>query len=197
MEVVPDEIYIAITIRERNNGNHRTVKEQEEALKNAKPPFYFESGVLRHLTEFNSNVVLNSGDRKRIMLNYFTKYTEQIESIDDEVYKLFYCCFDVNDRHKIYWAEAIEIMLKFVKKDYDQFLLSLIKKDFRSDKYYIFEVVDILFKGKQLFQTFLLSLMRFDLKYLDEFKRFHKNFETISYSTPVNFHFEIIPVGRN
>ena len=35
MEVIPDEIYIAITIRERNNGNHRTVKEQEEALKNA------------------------------------------------------------------------------------------------------------------------------------------------------------------
>ncbi len=35
MEVIPDEIYIAITIRERNNGNHRTVEEQEEALKNA------------------------------------------------------------------------------------------------------------------------------------------------------------------
>lgn len=166
-------------------------------FQNAKSPFYFESGVLRHLTEFNSNVILNSDDRKRIMLNYLIKYTEQTESIDDEVYRLFYCCFDVNDRCKIYWEEAIEIMLKFVKKDYDQFLLSLIKKDFRSDKYYIFEVVDILFKGKQLFQTFLLSLMRFDLKYLDEFKGFHENFETISYSTPVNFHFEIIPVGRN
>ena len=35
MEVVPDEIYIAITIMERNNGNHSTAKEQEEALKNA------------------------------------------------------------------------------------------------------------------------------------------------------------------
>ncbi|MBL6662692.1 MAG: AAA family ATPase [Flavobacteriales bacterium] len=166
-------------------------------FQNANPPYYFESGVLRRLNEFNSNVVLNSCDRKRIMLNYLTKYTEQIESIDDEVYRLFYCCFDVNDRHKIYWTEAIEIMLEFVKKDYDQFLLSLIKKDYRSDKYYIFEVVDILFSGKHLFKPFLISLMRFDLKYLHEFKKFHRNFEKISYSTPVNFHFEIIPIGSN
>lgn len=35
MHVIPDEIFISITIRERNSGNHRTVKEQEEALKTA------------------------------------------------------------------------------------------------------------------------------------------------------------------
>ena len=35
MHIIPDEIFISITIRERNSGNHRTVKEQEEALKTA------------------------------------------------------------------------------------------------------------------------------------------------------------------
>ena len=35
MHVIPDEIFISITKRERNSGNHRTVKEQEEALKTA------------------------------------------------------------------------------------------------------------------------------------------------------------------
>ena len=35
MQVIPDEIFIAITIRERNSGTNRTVKEQEAALKSA------------------------------------------------------------------------------------------------------------------------------------------------------------------
>ena len=35
MHIIPDEIFISITIRERNSGNQQSVKEQEEALKTA------------------------------------------------------------------------------------------------------------------------------------------------------------------
>jgi hypothetical protein len=177
-------------------------------FESAPSPYIFESEFIfqtldKHSISYNFIVPKEKFDFYRI--EYFRKYLNQTQNLDNNVWQLYHLCDIIESRprgdnsyeiHKLKNPEATSLFIEFIKeKSLDEFLRAIIKKEpFHNNLFAVSELIPQMFETYEGFGSFLESFNKSTFKYLDEFQTFYKKFSETNFKKYVEFKFKVIPI---
>lgn len=181
----------------------------KEMLMNATSPYTFEADFVRYVVDKSfdeESFPLTKEELKSISLNYFNKYCENSDKIDNTTFRLFWSTQTTDyiptggssyRAQRYVPEEAKTIMKKHLLKDFDEFLLRIIEiepfhqKSFTVSKEFIFSV----YGSWEEFLQVLNTQNENRWKYLNEFKNFFDLGLKDGFGHYVPFEFKTIPVS--
>ncbi|TYA71934.1 KAP family P-loop NTPase fold protein [Seonamhaeicola marinus] len=108
-------------------------------LNNSKSPYLFESDFLNHVIDGNFNAedfILSEDEIKELLTKYLRDYLNSSDELSNKVWVLFHNCKtitrELNAQHQRvdiynYFDGVQELLIDFMKKDLDNFLLTFIE----------------------------------------------------------------------
>ncbi|SNR45441.1 KAP family P-loop domain-containing protein [Maribacter sedimenticola] len=110
-----------------------------DVLGNSQTPFLFESDFLNHVIDDNfkeDNFILSEEEIKNTLTNYLRDYLDNSDELSSRVWALFHNCktntTKLNEQHQrvtsySYFDGAQDLLINFMKKDLDSFLVTFIE----------------------------------------------------------------------
>lgn len=182
----------------------------KELFQNAKPPFTFESQLIRFFNEeFGDDFVLDKTELKDISIGYLKRFAEESKSFDKVIFRLFQSCLQTSwisngDGSSYRREEEMPFEAKMILKDFiltedlNGFLLFVINQDsIKPPTFIVSNFAKILFGS---WMEFIMELEKQDQSkwpYLREFKLFLSEFEKKNFNESIPFEFKEIPVEVN
>ncbi|AZJ35815.1 P-loop NTPase fold protein [Tenacibaculum singaporense] len=108
-------------------------------LNNSSSPYLFESDFLNHVIDDNFNeehFILSENEIKDVLTKYLRDYLNTSNELSNKVWALFHNCktikTELNEQHQRvrtfnYFDDVQELLIEFMKKDLDNFLLNFIE----------------------------------------------------------------------
>lgn len=167
-------------------------------LANADSPYIFEGSIVEIINNrFEDTFTLSKEEMKGFGLEYFEKYSYEVEKIDSNVWDLFNVnkftkYIEVGNNHykpqQKYHQQAINILVSIMDKNVSDALKYFLHKTSQRDVYYLSDLVLTIFEDYNQLKIWL------DLKpkspEILEFLDFYKLYELTGFTQPVMFKFQ-------
>ena len=178
-----------------------------EVFKNQATPYSFISDFINYIFDREGitswDFALTDEDLKQLKLDFFSKYTTQISSIDRHVFHLFHYCKYKNwipnggnsySSEEVLPEQAKEIFKKCVSILPESFIKNIISSNYRFREeekklYSIVQTVKLIWDNWDNFESFLFELNEDQISGLREFKTFFEACKKVNFNYYVEFNF--------